>query len=148
MTGLTGQNKGKRGEREIKDQFIEVMQEVEAALCVSGLYSDEVKRNTLQSDRGGADLVGIPLLSIEIKRQETITINPWWTQTVAQANKNKAMPVLIYRQSRKPWRVVTYSVLCQPGYEARTWVRSEMDLTNFIDWYKDLYRDFLRGSVL
>ena len=133
-------NKGKRGEREIADMFIEVMKRVEHKLWKKG-YSEEVKRNTLQSDRGGFDLVGIPGLAIEIKRQETLNVNTWWQQTVKQAG-DKFMPVLIYRQNNKPWSVRTMAYLTcgQSG----KWVVSDVSIDDFLASYEIHYAHILQ----
>jgi hypothetical protein len=143
MTGLSGQNKGKRGEREIKDMFIDLMDEVEKDVWAKRKYSEDVKRNTLQSDRGGCDIVGIPLLAIEVKRQEILSINTWFKQAKDQAAKLNLMPVLMFKQNRKQWRVVTYAGLSYPGYKAATWATAEVGLTDFLSWYKAVYREFL-----
>lgn len=139
---INKQVKGKAGEREIKDAFIDCMRKQEIETGRTGV-SENVKRNTLQSDRGGDDIVGIPLLSIEVKRQEALSINTWWKQCLDNALKQKAQPVLIYRQNRKAWRVVTYVVLQQPMYANMSWVRAEMTFDDFMSWYGTLYREWL-----
>lgn len=139
---INKQVKGKVGEREIKDAFIELMRKQEIETGRTGV-SENVKRNTLQSDRGGDDIVGIPLLSIEVKRQETLSVNTWWKQCLDNALKQKAQPVLIYRQNRKAWRVVTYTVLQYPSYANMSWVRTEMTFDDFMSWYGTLYREWL-----
>jgi hypothetical protein len=131
-------NKGKRGEREIADMFIELMIKVEKELWKKG-HSDEVKRNTLQSDRGGYDLVGIPGLAIEVKRQETLQLGPWWQQTLAQAKG--AMPVLIYRASRQPWRVRTLAYVAVAG--SGCYATSDISIDDFIKSYEIYYRSIL-----
>ena len=145
MAATMGQNKGKRGEREIKDLFIDLMQTAELATGQRGV-SEFVKRNTTQSDRGGDDIVGIPLLSIEVKRQETLQLNQWWQQAVAQGNKQKLQPVLIYRQNRKAWRVQTWAVLCQPQRQSTAWARCDVELVAFLDWYRALYAEWLTAQ--
>ncbi len=145
LIGNGKQIKGKTGEREIKDAFISVMKLVEAENWLTGV-SEKVKRNTLQSDRGGEDLVGIPLLSVEVKRQETLSIEGWWRQTKGQADKSKLMPVLMYRQNHKSWHVVTYAQLWHPGYQANLWVRADFSLPEFMEWYKALYREWLTAN--
>lgn len=138
-------DKGKRGEREVADLFIDTMRKVEDALWLPDdkRHSEAVKRNTLQSDRGGFDLVGIPLLACEIKRCETLALNTWWQQTVEQAAKiGGGMPVLFYRQSRQPWRVRTHVSLCYPGYPAAQWVLADMLATDFMAWYGELYKGY------
>ena len=44
--------------------------------------------------------------AIEIKRHEQLSIGAWWRQATQQAEQAGAVPVLAYRQSRKPWAVV------------------------------------------
>ncbi len=73
-------------------------------------FGIELKRNLEQTRSGGCDLVGIPGMAIEVKRQENLAINSWWSQTVRQALQRKEMPVLIFRQSRQRWKV------CLPAY--------------------------------
>lgn len=146
MAATMGQNKGKRGEREVKDAFVATMSEAEALTNIDGV-ADKVKRNTTQSDRGGDDIVGIPLLSIEVKRQEALSVNTWWQQCVKSAQRDKLMPVLIYRQNRRSWRVVTWACLLNPTTPAATrWVRCEMELIDFLNWYKDVYVAWLTSS--
>lgn len=65
-----------------------------------------VQRNQNQSAVGGSDLTNTLGLAIEVKRHEnTSGINGWWAQCTAAAKRNNEIPVLIYRQSRSPWRV-------------------------------------------
>ena len=64
---------------------------------------------SLESPReGGADILDVPHLAIEVKRNEVININKWWEQAVDQAGKYDParVPVLFYRQNMKPWVVV------------------------------------------
>jgi hypothetical protein len=131
-------NKGKRGEREIADIFIELMQGIEKELWKKG-YSEEVKRNTLQSDRGGYDIVGIPGLAIEVKRQEVLQLGPWWQQTLDQAKG--AMPVLIYRASRQPWRVRTITYVSVAG--SGVYSTSDISIDDFMKAYDIYYRSIL-----
>ena len=146
MGGVSGQNKGKRGEREIKDNFVDLMQKVEATKQLKGV-SEFVKRNTTQSDRGGDDIVGIPLLSIEVKRQEALALNTWWKQAEQQGFKLKLQPVLIYRQNRKAWRVQTYTFLFNPAVASTKWVRADMELDSFLAWYAEVYAEWLDNSA-
>jgi hypothetical protein len=73
-----------------------------------------LKRNVLQCQQGGHDIVGLDWLQIEVKRVEQQTpslIDSWWAQAVAQSSRVPAAlsyPVLIYRKSRSPWRVRVY----------------------------------------
>ena len=132
-------NKGKNGEREIKDRFIAIMEAVERNCGKEGV-SAEVKRNTLQSDRGGCDLVGVPLLSVEIKRCEVLDINDWWKQAERQAKEHE-LPVLLYRQSRRPWKCVTYGGLYLFNDTHRCVVHCSAD--DFFNYYAKLYLQYL-----
>lgn len=65
-----------------------------------------LERNLEQVRSGGHDLNGLPHFSIEVKRQEALSINTWWKQTCSQAEDLKRVPVLAYRQNRKQWNFV------------------------------------------
>lgn len=98
-------NKGKRGEREV----VKLLQAV-----IDGVQNKDEKirlqRNSLQSDGGGMDIVGLEGYAIEVKYQENLQLEQWWRQTVVQS-KGRLVPVLVYRKSHSPWRVRTYGVL-------------------------------------
>lgn len=134
-------NKGKRGERELAHKFIEIMETVEQELGLLGA-SIEVKRNLQQSIDGGHDIVGIPVIAVEVKRRETLDLNSWWKQTVSQAPSGE-MPVLIYRQNRKAWRVMSFTLLNAPPYAAKRWIVSDYTLDDFFSWYREIYADWL-----
>lgn len=91
--------KGKRGEREVARIIQDVVNEV------FGENAPRIQRNTLQSDKGGFDLVGLEDFAIEVKRHEKLNVKAWWRQTVKQAGKDK-LPVLFYRQNNTPWSVM------------------------------------------
>lgn len=140
---INPRTKGKKGEQDIKTAFVIIMTAVEKKLWKKGV-SDKVKRNTLQSDRGGDDIVGIPLLSVEVKRHENLSaINTWWAQCKRSASRDKLMPVLIYRQNRKPWSVRSYVWVTCPPYSHGKWVVADYYLEDFLLWYADLYAAWL-----
>jgi Holliday junction resolvase len=85
--------KGKTGERE----FLNLLGE---------LIGDRLSRNLNQSDGGGADCVSLEGWAIEVKRHESLSVGAWWRQAQRQAERAGAVPVLAYRQSRKPWAIV------------------------------------------
>ena len=66
----------------------------------------DMTRNLEQVRSGGHDLNGLPHFSIEVKRQENLSINTWWKQACDQAEGINRIPVLAYRQSRKEWLFV------------------------------------------
>jgi len=90
MAGRMSRNKGQRGEREI----------IELIRMATGIT---MKRNLNQVRNGGHDLIGIDGIAIEVKRQEKLAINSWWSQTEKQAKVTNAIPILAYRQSKKKW---------------------------------------------
>jgi Holliday junction resolvase len=91
--GKSQRDKGKRGERDFLNQLGE-------------LLGDRLARNLNQSDGGGCDCISIPGYAIEVKRHESLSVGSWWKQAQQQAQAAGAVPVLAYRQSRKPWVVV------------------------------------------
>lgn len=136
---LHAQNKGKEGEREIARALNSIIRECLLAHGLPVPDRDVVQRNQNQSAVGGNDLSNCFGLSIEVKRQEQLSINTWWQQTVKAAQANDETPVLIFRQNRKPWRVVTMVWLPLPaenGSWASTSVRAEFDWDTFLAWFK------------
>jgi Holliday junction resolvase len=135
-------NKGAVGEREIKDRFIAAMAWIEAQFVIEGEpQSEKVKRNSTQSDRGGHDLIGIPGLCIEVKRQEALSVGSWWEQAVTQATRFGGLPVLIYRQNKRAWRVRTWGALHLDG--ASAWAVVECELEEFMRFYGSVYFEWL-----
>jgi Holliday junction resolvase len=63
-----------------------------------------LQRNLDQWRAGGFDLIGLDQLAIEVKRQENLNIGAWWEQARRQATGK--IPILAYRQSRRPWAIV------------------------------------------
>ena len=74
-----------------------------------------VTRNLTQTRGGGADSLNVEGWAIEVKRQETLSISSWWSQTQRQADDLSRKPILFYRQSRKPWRAVLDLSHVAPG---------------------------------
>lgn len=129
--GLRGLNKGKRGEREIKDLLQEVVDEVYG----DAPYKPKVQRNTLQSDCGGADLTGLPWLAVEVKRCEQLNVNTWWKQALRQGKPGQT-PVLLYRQNRTPWRCMTsVKLICMNGMTITC--RGEISFEAFMVWFRN-----------
>ena len=91
MSGASRQ-KGQRGEREI-------------CKLLADKLGGEYKRNLMQTQDGGYDVLGLDGYAIEVKFQEKLQIEKWWEQTVGQASVER-LPVLFFRRSREPWRVV------------------------------------------
>ncbi|MDD3759797.1 MAG: hypothetical protein PHO57_03085 [Acidithiobacillus sp.] len=86
--------KGARGERELFS-------------LLSNELGTVVQRNLVQTRDSGADSLSIPGFAIEVKRQETPFRQAWWDQVNATRHQNGGViPVLFYRQSRRPWTAV------------------------------------------
>ena len=78
-----------------------------------------LSRNLKQTREGGADCDDLEGFSLEIKRQETLCLPDWWRQANEQAGDK--IPVLAYRQSRKPWSfVLDLYDLCPDVYLSRS----------------------------
>jgi hypothetical protein len=135
--------KGANGEREVAKTLIAIIQDcmrkegftqqqiLEASQCV--------QRNQNQSAVGGNDLSHTFGMSIEVKRQEALSINSWWAQCVAAAKPNAELPVLVYRQNNRPWRVVTLGSLHLPGTSGSDYgsyaARVEFEWDVFKSWF-------------
>jgi hypothetical protein len=148
--GINIRQKGAEGER----QVAKALNEVIGAVLREQQWSPEiiagceqcVQRNQNQSAVGGCDLSNVFGLAIEVKRQEQLSVNTWWSQCVASAERNREFPVLVYRQNRQAWRVVMYGVLVLPilndGAEdrfggARTGLSSRVEVAweDFLNWF-------------
>ncbi len=133
--------KGAQGEREIADMLNSIiynaMKELEfpEAECLKGLNT--VQRNQMQTAIGGNDLTNCLGLSIEVKRQETLSVPAWWRQTVVAAERNNEMPVLMYRQNRKAWHVRTYAWISCGGPNKHLMAEVEFDIDTFKRWFKE-----------
>lgn len=145
--------KGAEGERQVAKILNSIIQSVMEQLE----YPEEeieaaktaVQRNQNQSAVGGNDLSNTFGMSIEVKRQEQLAVNTWWKQTLEAANRNNELPVLIYRQNRKPWRIRTFAYLHVPseavsGGWANTQAVVEFDEKQFKSWFAM----WVRGSLL
>lgn len=84
--------KGKAGERE-------------AAAMLRKLTQIDVQRRVRQHD-GDSDLVGLEPWVVEVKRNESMSVEAMWLQAVVQADSVGGVPLLLYRRSRQPWRAV------------------------------------------
>lgn len=133
--------KGKDGEREVKNELNLVVDAVRIELGLPWLEEADrpIQRNQNQSSTGGHDLVGAFGLAIEIKRQEQLSINAWWDQTLASAERTAELPLLLYRQNRKPWKAVTWGCIGGAGHPQK-WVRVEFGWDDFLEWFAEIVR--------
>ena len=90
--GRASQRKGAEAEREL-------------ARLLRG-YGYEVERGGSLSYGTVPDLTGLPGLHIEAKRCERLALPAWVEQAEADAARFRdGVPVVVFRQSREPWRV-------------------------------------------
>lgn len=134
-------DKGQNGEREIAQLMNGI---VILAMKELGFPQDKItaaalsiQRNQNQSAVGGNDLSNTWGLSIEIKRQEQLSINSWWAQCVAAAGRNLEHPVLLFKQNHRPWRCITMGGLRLPGGEQIMLERVEIDYHAFQKWFRN-----------
>lgn len=128
---INSRSKGQRGEREVRDILQTYVDIVADELRLP--FAPEIKRNLVQSREGGHDLVGLPGLAVEVKFCETLQIDKWWEQTLQQASRARATPVLIYRRKNQKWKVVMLGTL--PCGAVGVPCRVEVSLETFIDWF-------------
>jgi hypothetical protein len=146
--GINIRAKGANGERDVANALNGVIQlclkEQGFPQAVIDKAASAVQRNQNQSAVGGNDLTNTFGLSIEIKRQEQLSINTWWNQCTAAAERNKEWPVLLYRQNHGKWQCVTYVRTIHEDRSAAVTVRATMDWDAFIYWFKSWVDDRLR----
>ena len=140
MGGRMSLMKGKRAEREIVKALQPVLDKVTDELGVESIL---IQRNTLQSHKGGYDLVGINWMAPEVKMHETFNIAVWWKQTVMQCEANQE-PILFYRKSRVKWRVrmKMYAAL----NDKRFFCVADISLADFLVYFEHRCKiDLLEG---
>lgn len=93
MSGRKSRNKGANAEREV------------AAIIKQRLGYDCHRTPLSGGMQWKGDVQGLPGHHVEIKRAETLSIPAWLRQTESDAPKG-TVPLLVFRQSHQPWRVV------------------------------------------
>ena len=104
---INSRDKGKAGELEVRDLF---------RTALKGRMPDVtiIRRNHQQAEIGGADLVGVPYFSVEVKRVKQIVwgasgLYDWWAQCIAQTEDGKH-PCLVFRQDFSKWLVMIQAI--------------------------------------
>lgn len=93
MLGKSSQTKGRRGELELVQLF----------------QSHGIPAEPGQAVSYGAtpDIVGVDGVHVECKRAETLRLSEWMAQAERDARRfGDGVPVVFFRRSREPWRVV------------------------------------------
>jgi hypothetical protein len=132
---INSRRKGISGEREIIDTLQPVVTELYE---VFGREAPRLQRNTLQSDVGGCDIVGLEWLSMEVKFYAQLlpaAIEGWWRQTVEQAGPK--LPILFYKKNRGPWHVRMEGVLVCCGLRGSVSAVVTVDMTTFVQWFRN-----------
>ncbi len=150
--GINIRQKGAEGEREVAKMLNAIIVQVATAMGYPPeqveAAAKSVQRNQNQSAVGGCDLSNVFGISIEVKRQEQLSINTWWAQCVAAAERNNELPLLIWRQNKKPWRIRTYAWLPLPGAEPGSWSRQKMILAEFDkETFEAWFAEWVRGRL-
>lgn len=143
LDGRGCRNKGKRGEREVINKLLQpVIDEVYEA---HGLEVPVLQRNTLQSDRGGADIVGLDWFSLEVKYHNSANVNNWWRQTVEQASRHQE-PVLLYRLTgQRSWTACLLGWI--GGMASGRWCRVTVCEEDFLAWFRSRLVEELDNEV-
>lgn len=150
--GINIRQKGAEGEREVikllTPIIVDVMKELSCPQETIDAALKMVQRNQNQSAVGGNDLSNTFGMSIEVKRQEQLSVNTWWKQCVEAALRNNELPVLIYRQNRKPWKIRTYGFLHVPKDGSELWGSMQAIVEFDEDTFKQWFRLWVRGKIL
>ena len=126
--------KGKRGEREMTKLLQQIVNEVYSSFPT--LVVPQLERNLDQSLKGGHDIKGVDWLALEVKRHETLQVNQWWNQAVAQAMRvsTECEPVLLYRQNNRAWTVVMFARLHAGTKRVKT--QATIPFESFAMWFR------------
>lgn len=144
--------KGAEGEREVAKILNDIVNLQRKNLGFPQLNVEDYyfQRNQNQSAVGGDDLTSPMPLSFEVKRQEQLSVNTWWKQCVVSSERTGNIPILIYRQNRKPWRIrmIADVPLNVGSYSAHVQgVVVEMDLESFKQWFTHYTRKWLEAHA-
>lgn len=150
--GLMSREKGRKGEREV----IAILQPVVSELFAShGLPAPVLKRNSLQCDGGGSDIIAttqegspevrLAWLGIEVKFHQQYAVSRWWEQTLRQCGQHQT-PILFYRRNNEAWRVRLFATLAA-GQQSIT-VAANVALEDFLRWFRArLTQELSKGDV-
>lgn len=143
--GIDIRQKGAEGERQVMKILNDIVQEVRVAKGLDKFAKEDLpfQRNQNQTAVGGDDLTNPYKLSIEVKRQEQLSINTWWKQCMKSAARTQGYPILIFRQNGKKWRVMLSASLPIAPSVALSPVRVEINVDDFRSWFRHYYDTWL-----
>lgn len=135
MAGRMSRNKGKVAERQVRDLFRNALRPV-----LGAQRAENIRRNHQQAETGGADLVGVPYYSVEVKWHSTLpgptVFDVWWEQACRAAEDQDREPCLVYRANRGGWHVALW---CSPFPVPR--VEDYPCYVAIMRW--DIFKDYL-----
>lgn len=146
--GININKKGSTGEREVASKLNEVVDRVRIEYGLPSIPIEDMpfQRNQLQSAIGGDDLTNPFGLSIEVKRKEQLSINAWWQQCVKSSQRFNTIPILIFKQNRKKWRIIMLVNIELEQWTPNTKIsppclttRAEIDIDSFLKWFANFY---------
>lgn len=139
--------KGQEGEREVQRALEPIVRKVMGEMGMELPDKAIVQRNQNQSEVGGSDLSNTFGMSIEVKRQEQLSVGTWWAQCVKSAAEQNECPVLLYRQNGKKWKCRTLVWLYLPdGAQMQT--EAEFTWDFFLTWFEQwVRRKMIQGEV-
>lgn len=145
MSKINIRTKGANGEREVATLMNAIIEHV---LHEEGLPlppKPVIQRNQNQSAVGGSDLTNPFGYAIEVKRQEALSLNTWWKQSVTAANEFGGTPVVIYRQNgKRSWNVLLITFLPIWGGTGYVRARSQVDWADFATSFAETVRYHIR----
>lgn len=127
--------KGQEGEREVARAMNSI---VESVLTNKGFalpLKPVIQRNQNQSAVGGHDLSNPFCLGIEVKRQEALSVNTWWSQCIKSCVATADIPVLVYRKNKAKWSVILLVDLPVGDGVHVSRVRAEIEWDAFLQWF-------------
>lgn len=151
MSTINIRTKGANGEREIADDLNAIIYYIYKRFGLDYPAKPPVQRNQNQTAVGGCDLTGTFNLAVEVKRQETLSINTWWKQCVTSAEQCGRHPVLLFRQNAKPgtrtkWRCLTYANVIGHSAQTTRLLRVELEYDDFLGWFRQLASAYIQAE--
>lgn len=147
MATINIRQKGANGERELATELNTAINVVKMQLGLPITADPIVQRNQNQSAVGGCDLVGTFGFAIEVKRQEQLNINTWWAQCLKSAEDLSEVPVLIFRQNGKKWRVILLADVPVPGTGRFHLTRCEIAFEDFLELFKAAVKEHFSSQL-
>lgn len=114
---MNARAKGKNGEREF-ERWLKDNLDLDA------------KRNLSQSRDGGTD-IELENFCIEVKRQEKLDLEGFWSQAKKAAQDLGKRPIVAFRQNNRKWQflIEPTAIGCENGFV-------QLKEITFIEWFK------------